>query len=97
MRYAVLAFALLSATAAVAGPNVSCVMRKQDIVVYDREKKETHEEEDWIVDCSIKVNDKVIFSAPLPMLHPATFQEAVGSVEEFRSRKAKEILKAYKP
>lgn len=97
MKLAVLAFALLSASAVMAGPGVSCTMRKQDIVIYDRQKKTSTEQEDWIVDCTIKVNDKVIFADTLPLAHPATFAEASGAVDEFRKKKAGEILKAYKP
>lgn len=97
MKFAVIAFALLSASAAMAGPSVSCTMRKRDIVVYDREKKTSTETEDWIVDCKITVSEKVIFSDTLPLAHPANFQEASGAVDEFRRVKSKEILKAYKP
>lgn len=92
-----LAFALLSAGAAVAGPSVSCTMRKQEIIVYDRAKKTSTEQEDWIVDCTIKVGEKLIFSDTLPLAHPATFVEASGAVDEFRKKKAGEIVKAYKP
>lgn len=76
-------------------PRTSCIARKNDIVTYNRETKATTESVDWIVDCTIKLGDKQIFAGPLPLLHPSTFPEAMGAIEEFMTKKAPQIVKDY--
>jgi hypothetical protein len=77
MKLAILAFALLFASAAVAGPKVSCVATSNQVVSYDRETKQTTEREEWLVNCSGK-------GEPMSKSFD-TFHEAMQAIEAYRN------------
>lgn len=76
---------------------ISCRMQHSPVIVIDRKDGLTtsHEEDDWRVDCTIEFDGKTIFASPLPLVHPAKIDEALGAFEEFRKKKAGEIVAEY--
>lgn len=73
---------------------VSCVARNQQVVEVEHDK--TVEKDDWIVDCTITVDEHVIWTKPLTLAHPATFRDAMDAIDEFRSKTAPRIVKEYR-
>lgn len=73
--------------------SVSCAAKNQQIVVYDQHRKKTYDGDDWIVDCTIKIGGNQIFADTLPLGHPAQFSDAMVAIQEFTTKKAKEIVK----
>lgn len=77
MKLAILTFALLSASAAMAGPKVSCVAESNQVISYDRATKKSTEREIWMVNCSAAAR------APLSESYE-TFHEAMVAIEAYR-------------
>lgn len=77
MKLALLAFALLSASAAMAGPKVSCTAQSNQVVSYDRATKQTTEREVWMVSCSAPERKS------LSEMYP-TFDEAMDAIKAYR-------------
>jgi hypothetical protein len=80
-------------------PRVDCKLDNEPwTVVRHREDKTAYEEEvdDWRVSCTITVGDKKVYDAPLDLAHPTAFRDAMEAVEEFRTKKAAQIIKQKK-
>lgn len=75
---------------------VSCVARNQQVVIVDRTTGKTTESDDWIVDCTITVDEHVIWAKPLVLGHPCDFRTAMDSIDEFRNKTAVRIIKDYR-
>ena len=78
-------------------PHISCKLTHSPVVVYDHKTNPPtiHEDDDWTADCTIELDGKIIFAAPLPLVHPAKIDEVMGAFEEFRKKKAGEIVAKY--
>lgn len=110
MRRTVLLLTSLIAPAAAASPSlpkVSCVMTNHPYVISHYAQKELHPEEieDWWIGgynaedktgCTIEVEGKVVYKAPLVTAHPASLTDATVAVDEFRKVRAGQILKEMK-
>jgi hypothetical protein len=98
-RFAVTAGILLAAGAGVCAEppaKISCLAERQEFVVYDAKTKTSKEFESWRASCTIKKGSEEIYSGTLALPYPATFREAMDAIEEFRTKKAVEILKKEK-
>ncbi|HLZ91094.1 MAG TPA: hypothetical protein VKQ28_05215 [Candidatus Acidoferrum sp.] len=98
MRFAVTAGIALLAGAGVCAepPKVKCTAERQEFVVFDAKTKTEKGYENWHVTCAIKKGGQEVYSGPLVLPYPATFRDAMDAIEEFRSKKAPEILKGKK-
>jgi hypothetical protein len=88
-------------------PKVSCVMNNHSYVVshFDKTTGKLNEEEmdDWWVGgfnsedksgCTITVDGKVVYDAPLATAHPTEYRDAMDAIDVFRKKTAGEIIKA---
>jgi hypothetical protein len=74
-------------------PKVSCQAENFPEVVTNAHTKKAEERDNWRVNCTIKRGDEVIHSGRLVLPYPASFREAMDAIDEFRTKKAPEILK----
>ena len=74
----------------------SCVMRQIGMTRFDHQTGELSEVEDWYADCDVTYQGKKIWAGALPLAHPASYRDASEAVDDFRTKKAREIAKDYK-
>lgn len=80
-------------------------MRNVGMVVFHHDTGVMEEQDDWYADCTITYKNEKLYAGPVvvlhegiwePLAHPATFREASDAVDEFRTKRAREIVKEYK-
>ena len=79
-------------------PKVSCKMdNHSEMMVHHHEDGTATEEEvdDWYVTCTITIDDKKIYDAPLKIAHPTPIHDAIIAIDEFRKKQAAVIVKEY--
>ena len=59
----------------------------------DTEKLEEHEEDDWFVECRIMKAEKILFKEEVIIPHPTAYRDAMIAVDEWRTKRAGEIIK----
>jgi len=72
---------------------VNCIARNKPYDELDAKTRKVQEKDNWEVSCQIERDGKVIYERGLPLPFSATLAEAVEAIEEFRTKKAPEILK----
>jgi hypothetical protein len=81
-------------------PHVSCVATNKSYTLehYDKEQKKLVgvDMDDWRVTCKITVKDKVVYDQELEIPRPTEFRDAMLAIDEFRTKKAKLIIKELK-
>lgn len=111
MTRAAVILTLLTPLAAGASPSpkidVSCTMKNHPYVIshYNHKELKPEDHDDfWIGGyndadkggCTIRVDDTVVYHAPLVTAHPTEFRDAMVAIDEFRKVKAAEILRGMK-
>lgn len=75
--------------------SVSCIAVNRPMDVYNAQSKKYEEVDDWHVDCTIRRGDKLVYGPePLALGYPASYAEAMQAIDEFRKKKAAEIVKS---
>lgn len=86
---------LLLPSPAAAAPRVSCTAINVGLVVTHMvdKKQVVEEKENWSARCTIKDGDELIDERGLVLPFPATFDEAIAAIDEYRKHFAPRLLK----
>src|SRR5438105_9496940 len=78
-------------------PKVSCFAENHPETFLDGQTGKEQERDNWTAKCEIRQGDAVLYAPTRLILpYPATFRQAMDAIDEFRSKKAVEILKEKK-
>lgn len=74
---------------------VTCIAENYPVMTVSHADKQAKEVEvdDWRVSCSLFSGEEKIFEQALPLAHPTSFREAMDAIDEFRRKRAPQILK----
>lgn len=79
---------------------VSCILTNHQFILshYNNAtgKLDEHDEDDWTVECSIAKKDTTLFKQVLPLARPTNYHDAMDAVNEWRTKRAPEIIKEQK-
>lgn len=74
---------------------VSCVLRNHSYDLIDAKTKAVVERDDWRVTCTVTYKKQKLYDAELPLARPTEFRDAMLAVDEFRTKRAPQLVKEW--
>lgn len=82
----ILIILLLAQTKAIPMKKSNCILSNQPYILMHKDGS-SEEREDWFVDCTVTIEDKVVSKVRLNLAHPTEFPEAAAAAREFVKKK----------
>jgi hypothetical protein len=74
---------------------VSCTLHNHPYDLYNAQTKAVVEKDDWRVTCTVKYKKDTVFDGELPLARPTEFRDAMLAVDEFRTKRAPQLVKEW--
>lgn len=75
--------------------HVSCVLHNHPYDLYDAQTQRAVEKDDWRVRCTVTWKKQTVYDDELTLARPTEFRDAMVAVDEFRTKRAPQLVKEW--